>query len=72
MPARRMLSGKPSARREAISGTLRHEGAVVAEDQELLARAFGQVEHQAIARPRTRRLFTGSEAASAPVRSTTR
>ena len=30
-----------------ISGTLRHEGAVVAEDQEPLARAFGQVEHQA-------------------------
>ena len=26
-----------------ISGTLRHEGAVVAEDQEPLARAFGQV-----------------------------
>ena len=30
-----------------ISGTLRHEGAMVAEDQEPLARAFGQVEHQA-------------------------
>ena len=27
-----------------ISGTLRHEGAVVAEDQEPLAWAFGQVE----------------------------
>ena len=27
MPARRMLSGKPSTRREVISGTLRHEGA---------------------------------------------
>ena len=48
MPARRLLSGKPSTRREVISGTLRHEGAVVAEDQEPLARAFGQVEHQVI------------------------
>ena len=34
-----------------ISGTLRHEGAVVAEDQEPLARAFGQVEHQVIVPP---------------------
>ena len=34
-----------------ISGTLRHEGAVVAEDQEPLVRAFGQVEHQAIVPP---------------------
>ena len=34
-----------------ISGTLRHEGAVVAEVQEPLARAFGQVEHQAIVPP---------------------
>ena len=38
-----MLSGKPSTRREVISGTPRHDGAVVAEDQEPLARAFGQV-----------------------------
>ena len=34
-----------------ISGTLRHEGAVVAENQEPLAPAFGQVEHQAIVPP---------------------
>ena len=45
-PLRRLRDADPLAGR-CRTTTLRHEGAVVAEDQEPLARAFGQVEHQA-------------------------